>query len=170
MPQCQFPVFFYFCVSEKLHTKYSRNWTKQRPKFLFFPTRDGVQSRDGGGLEGGHAMPWRGPPPGHARLWCGPLVHPLTSPFCLYILLDEKTLRARTLFQKKVLQCRRRRRPISGDRSFCSGTLPGRRSAPGAISTISMKLFTIFQHQTTFLKQLLKMKSNKDQRSKHTLL
>jgi hypothetical protein len=100
MPQCQFPVFYYFCVSKKLHGKYSRNWTKQKPKFLFFPTRDGVQSRDGGGPEGGHAMPWRGPPLGHARLWCGPLVHPLTSPFRLYILLNEKTLRARTLFQK----------------------------------------------------------------------
>jgi hypothetical protein len=31
MPQCQFPVFCYFCVSEKLHRKYSRNWTKQKP-------------------------------------------------------------------------------------------------------------------------------------------
>jgi hypothetical protein len=38
--------------------------------------------------------------PGCATRWCGPLVHPLTSPFRLYILLDEKTLRARTLFQK----------------------------------------------------------------------
>jgi hypothetical protein len=52
------------------------------------------------GPEGGHAMPWRGPPPGSAGLWCGPLVHPLTSPFRLYILLDEKTLGAQTLFQK----------------------------------------------------------------------
>jgi hypothetical protein len=31
MPQCQFPVFWCFCVSEKLHRKYSRNWTKQKP-------------------------------------------------------------------------------------------------------------------------------------------
>jgi hypothetical protein len=29
MLQCQFPIFCYFCVSEKLHKKYSRNWTKQ---------------------------------------------------------------------------------------------------------------------------------------------
>jgi hypothetical protein len=27
------PCFF---VSEKLHSKYSQNWTKQKPKFLFF--------------------------------------------------------------------------------------------------------------------------------------
>jgi hypothetical protein len=31
MPQCQFPIFCCFCVSEKLHRKYSRNWTKQKP-------------------------------------------------------------------------------------------------------------------------------------------
>jgi hypothetical protein len=30
MPQCQFPVFCYFCVSVKLHRKYSQNWTKQK--------------------------------------------------------------------------------------------------------------------------------------------
>jgi hypothetical protein len=38
--------------------------------------------------------------PGRATRWCGPLVHPLTSPFRLYILLDEKSLRAQTLFPK----------------------------------------------------------------------
>jgi hypothetical protein len=36
MPQCQFPVFCYFCVSEKLHRKYSQNWMKQKPNLLFF--------------------------------------------------------------------------------------------------------------------------------------
>jgi hypothetical protein len=36
MPQCQFPVFYCFCVSEKLHRKYSRNWTKQKPNIQKF--------------------------------------------------------------------------------------------------------------------------------------
>jgi hypothetical protein len=36
MPQCQFPVFCYFCVSEKLHRKYSWSWTKQKPNLLLF--------------------------------------------------------------------------------------------------------------------------------------
>jgi hypothetical protein len=36
MPQCQFPVFCCFCVSKKLHRKYSRNWTKQKPNLLLF--------------------------------------------------------------------------------------------------------------------------------------
>jgi hypothetical protein len=38
--------------------------------------------------------------PGRVGAWCGPLDHLLTSPFCLYILLDEKTLRTRSIFQK----------------------------------------------------------------------
>jgi hypothetical protein len=36
MPQCQFPIFCYFCVLEKLHRKYSRNWTKQKPNVQIF--------------------------------------------------------------------------------------------------------------------------------------
>jgi hypothetical protein len=36
MPQCQFPVFCYFCISQKLHRKYSRNWTKQKPNIPIF--------------------------------------------------------------------------------------------------------------------------------------
>jgi hypothetical protein len=36
MPQCQFPIFCCFCVSEKLHRKYSQNWTKQNPNIQKF--------------------------------------------------------------------------------------------------------------------------------------
>jgi hypothetical protein len=36
MPQCQFPVFCYFCVSEMLHRKYSWNGTKQKPVVQIF--------------------------------------------------------------------------------------------------------------------------------------
>jgi hypothetical protein len=43
-----------------------------------------------------------------------------------------------SVFPSKVLQCRRHRRPISRDRSLCSGTLPGRGSAPRAISIASI--------------------------------
>jgi hypothetical protein len=48
--------------------------------------------RDGARPGGGRTMGWRGPPTGHATRWCGPLVRPLTSPFCLYIASDTKTL------------------------------------------------------------------------------
>jgi hypothetical protein len=36
MPQCQIPIFYYFCFSEMLHRKYSRNWTKQKPDVQIF--------------------------------------------------------------------------------------------------------------------------------------
>jgi hypothetical protein len=46
---------------------------------------------------------------------------------------------------------------------------PQSKQAP-ICTTIGTKLFSLFQHQSTFLKQLLKMKTNIDQRSKYTLL
>jgi hypothetical protein len=48
--------------------------------------------------------------------------------------LGTENLKSIGIFPRTVLQCRRRRRQISGDRSLCSGTLPGQGSAPGAIS------------------------------------
>jgi hypothetical protein len=100
MPQCQFPVFCYFCVLEKLHRKYSRNWTKQKLKSLITWHEDGVQRRAGDGPGADHTWWWRGPPLGRATRGCDRLVHLLTSPFRLFNPLDGKTLRARTLFQK----------------------------------------------------------------------
>jgi hypothetical protein len=100
MPQYQFPVFCCFCVSEKLHKKYSRNWTKQKPKFLFFPTRDGIQSRDGGGPGASHTIGWCGQPLAHATRWWGHLAHLLTLLFRLYILLGEENLKPRSIFHE----------------------------------------------------------------------
>jgi hypothetical protein len=36
MPQYQFSIFCYFYVSEKLHKKYSQNWTKQKLNIQIF--------------------------------------------------------------------------------------------------------------------------------------
>jgi hypothetical protein len=66
MPQCQFPIFCCFCVSEKLHRKYSQNRTKKKLKFLFFPTWYGVQSRDGGEPGASHTIGWHSLAPVHA--------------------------------------------------------------------------------------------------------
>jgi hypothetical protein len=46
---------------------------------------------------------------------------------------------------------------------------PQSKQAP-ICTTIGMKVFSLFQHQSTFLKQLLKMKINIDQSSKYTLI
>jgi hypothetical protein len=49
MPQCQLPVFCGFCVSEKLHGKYSQNWMKQKPNIQKFTeaSREPKRSRSG---------------------------------------------------------------------------------------------------------------------------
>jgi hypothetical protein len=52
------------------------------------------------GPEGSRTMGRRSLPLARANRWWGHLAHLLTSPFCLYIILDEKTLRARSIFQK----------------------------------------------------------------------
>jgi hypothetical protein len=124
--------FLLSCVSEKLHIKYSQNWTKQKLKFLFFLTRDGVQSRDGGGPEGSRTIGWRGPPPSHVGLWCGPLVHPLTLPFCLYILLDEKTLSPKLFSRKHTASCRCHRREIGRVQKLFPATCQRGESPPEA--------------------------------------
>jgi hypothetical protein len=55
MPQCQFPIFCCFCVSEKLHRKYSRNWTKQKPNIQEFTEASrGPKRRLNGATRGPH--------------------------------------------------------------------------------------------------------------------
>jgi hypothetical protein len=126
--------FLLFCVSEKLHRKYSRNWTKRRPKLLFFPDegRGPKESRRGArGLphhEGARPSPWPRPP-----MVRPPWSTPDDAPLPIKSLLTEnpKTIGK---ISRRVPQLHRRRRWILRDRSLCSGTLPGRGSALGAIS------------------------------------
>jgi hypothetical protein len=103
MPQCQFPVFYYFCVSEKLHRKYSRNWKKQKLKSLITWHEDGVQRRVGDGPGASHTCWWCGPTLGRATRGCDRLVHPLTSPVHLFNPLDRKTLTPNS-FLENILQ------------------------------------------------------------------
>jgi hypothetical protein len=100
MPQCRFPIFCYFCVSEKLHKKYSQNWTKQKPNLLFFPKHREVWRWDRGGPGAGHTLGRRGLALAHATRGWGRLVHLLTPPFRLYIPLDGKNLKPRSIFHE----------------------------------------------------------------------
>jgi hypothetical protein len=112
MPQCQFPVFCYFCVSEKLHMKYSRNWTKQKPNLLIFneASRRPKRSRRGARGQPHHQGVQPSPLP------CRPVVRapwstsdaapsPIKSP-------DGKNLNTRSIFQKHIAIHRRRRPEI----------------------------------------------------------
>jgi hypothetical protein len=85
MPQFQFPVFCCFCVSEKLHRKYSRNWTKQNLKSLITWHEDRVQRRAGDGPGASHTLWWRrlglARAPGGVTAWSIPWHHPFAYLF-----------------------------------------------------------------------------------------
>jgi hypothetical protein len=134
MPQCQFPIFYSFCVLEKLHRKYSRNWTKQKPNLLLFIKA----SRSPKGRQRG-ATCW----PHSRAVWPSPWPRPLCvrppwstpddapSPIRSLPTENPKTI---GVFPRTVPQHHRRWRQILGDKSLCSGTLSGQGSAPRAIS------------------------------------
>jgi hypothetical protein len=69
MPQCQFPIFCYFCVSEKLHMKYSWNCMKQKPNLLFLLKLRDDRRGDGGGPLASHTIGRRGQPLACAPWW-----------------------------------------------------------------------------------------------------
>jgi hypothetical protein len=75
MPQCQFPIFCCFCISEKLHRKYYWNWTKQKPDVQKFTEASREPKRRRRGATGGPhhqgAWPRAGPRP--------PMVSPTRS-------------------------------------------------------------------------------------------
>jgi hypothetical protein len=82
MPQCQFPVFCYFCVSKKLHRKYSRNWTKQKPDVQIFTEASREPKRRRKGATGRPHHHGARPAPGPRRpkktpRWENPK-HPIT--------------------------------------------------------------------------------------------
>jgi hypothetical protein len=59
------PVFGYFCVSEKLHRKYSRTWTKQNPNVQKFTeaSREPKRRQSGAMRSPHNRAAWPGPRP-----------------------------------------------------------------------------------------------------------
>jgi hypothetical protein len=121
MPQCKFPVFYCFCVSEKLYRKYSQNWKKQKPNHLFFPKHHEVRRWDGGGPGARLTLGWRGLPLARATRGWGQLAQLLMLPFCLYIPLDGKNLKDGSLF----LETYCKPPPSSSQDREDPGALPG---------------------------------------------
>jgi hypothetical protein len=72
MTQCQFSIFCCFYVSEKLHIKYSRNWTKQKLDLLIFTQASRSPKRRRRGATGWphHRAAW--PATGPRLLWVRP--------------------------------------------------------------------------------------------------
>jgi hypothetical protein len=100
MPQCQFPIFLLFLCFRKATQEIFSKLDETKAEVPIFPTRDGVQSRDGGGPAGRHTIGWRGLPLACTTKWWGHLADLMTPPFRLYIILGEKTLNPQKKFKK----------------------------------------------------------------------
>jgi hypothetical protein len=90
MPQCQF-LFSAIFVFQKSYTGniLEIGWNEARSSY--FPrheTKSKAETEEGNKVA---KPPGGAPPSGRAKVWCGPLVHPLTSPFRLYIFSEVKT-------------------------------------------------------------------------------
>src|SRR4051812_20139439 len=71
-------LFFFVFGSRKAENQYSRNWTGQKPKSVFYRGEHEARRRDGGGPRGGHTPwphGWAHPAPGG----CSRLGHPWAS-------------------------------------------------------------------------------------------
>src|SRR4051794_18361114 len=93
--------FLLFSITENLHMKYSRNWTKQKPKSLIYQKTPGARRRPEGGLPGGQTPPRRGQTLAHAWVASGPTRAPPTPPLCPYIPRFGETLGTREKIHKK---------------------------------------------------------------------
>jgi hypothetical protein len=127
------PCFLLFLHFRKVTREIFSELDETKPEPPIFPGRK-TNTKGESERGQGPTTPGGGAPPGlrHHMVWgLGP---PLTSPLHLFKASIMKILNQSAFYQKKVLQHLRHQRPISGDRSLCSGTLPGRGSAPGAIS------------------------------------
>jgi hypothetical protein len=113
MPQCQFPVFYCFCVSEKLHRKYSWNWTKQKPNIQKFTeaSREPKRSRSGA-MRGPHNRAAR-PKARSCPLCVWPPRSTSDDAPSSIKTPDGKNLKTWSLFQKHIA-IRRRHRPEIG--------------------------------------------------------
>jgi hypothetical protein len=133
MPQCQF-LFSAVFVFRKSYTGNILGIGRNENKTSYFfdtKTESKAETEEGQGMP----TPWGavGPPwPCHQVVWApGPPSDIALPP--IYSLRGENS-KSSSLHPRKVPQRRHHQRPISVDRSLCSGTLLGQGIAPGAIS------------------------------------
>jgi hypothetical protein len=131
MPQCQFPIFCCFCVSEKLHRKFSQNWTKQKPDVQKFTEASREPKRRRRGATGGPhhqgVRPGAGP--------CPPVVSPTRTtsddaPSPIKTSRREKPKYPITFPEYIAIRHRRRPEDREGPEAL-PGTLPERGIATG---------------------------------------
>lgn len=119
--------FLLFLVSEILHRKYSRNWTKQKPRILFSTEPSRSPKRKGKGAEGAPhhlAAPSRGGPGSFFMGWA-PRDSPDSAPSPIYSLHRENPI-TESHDTRKVPETPPPPIPSRGIQEIASGTLPER--------------------------------------------
>jgi hypothetical protein len=134
------PVLCYFSIPDFYQRKYSRNWMKQKPKFLFFWHEEESKGETEKSREVATPCHGMGPPLAVPGYGVGPRASTDLVLLPIYCPRRENP-KGGSLHPWKVPQHRRHRRQVSRDRSLCSGTLPGWGIAPGAISIDSTTIF-----------------------------
>jgi hypothetical protein len=140
MPQCQF-LFSAIFVFQKSYTGNILGIGRKEARSSYFSqheTKSKAETEEGQEVAtppGGAGPPLAVPPPG-----VGPLLPCDIAPLPINSLHGENP-KGISVHPQKVLQRRRHQRRSLGDRSLCSGTLPGWGIAPGVISIDSTAIF-----------------------------
>jgi hypothetical protein len=133
MPQCQFLVFCCFCVSEKLHRKYSRNWTKSKPDVQIFHGASRTPKRRRNQTRGWphHQGAWPTPGPRRPVVWA-PWPTSDDAPSPIKTPRQEKPKYQITFPEHITIRRRRRPEDWEGPEAL-PGTLPERGITTGGL-------------------------------------
>ena len=140
MPQCQF-LFSDVFGFRKAILQISSELDETNCHVPIFPTRSRSpkERRRGAAGRRPHTAARVGPLPRHQVVWA-PRASTDVPPSPIYCLRRENP-KTPSHISRRVPQRRRHRRQVSGDRSLCSGTPPGRGIAPGVISIDTTAIF-----------------------------
>ena len=140
MPQCQFLFSAVFGSRKAVRAIFSEfDETKAKPPIFPRDTRSQKGKPGGGPRPPNHRLARVGPLPRHQVVWA-PRASTDVAPSPIYSPRGINP-KERSHISRRVPQRRRHRRQVSGDRSLCSGTLPGRGIAPGVISIDTTAIF-----------------------------
>jgi hypothetical protein len=127
-------LFFAIFVFQKSYTGNILRIGRNKSRTSYF-SRHESKSKDEteGGLGPGHTLGRRGPGPGLATRGWATLVHLLMPPFCLYIPLDGKNLRPRSIFLETYCKPPPSSTWDREDQEALPGTLPERGITAGGL-------------------------------------
>ena len=126
--------FLLFLYSRKASLEIFSELDENLRRPLFYQKTPWARRTSPGEARGPHTWAGRGWALPGALGWCRLLGHLLATPFGLYIAPDLKLTEQSTISPEKFQSSAAIRNQVSGVRSSCSGTLPGRGLNPGAIS------------------------------------